>query len=161
MIHVTARLRAVSFVVVVVVVVVVIVVIHRHFLENSLTKHRICHSTEKPFACSTCKRSFSRRGDLNVHFRKHTNKRDFKCNLCDKSFLRNSHLESHQKLHTKILTCVKCGIKFNEFSELVQHRVDCAFKPIDKVESFYIREKCNTHSRYLTTRWDTLAGQGM
>ena len=128
---VIASLIAVSVIVVVVVVVIVVIII----LENSLTKHRICHSTEKPFMCDTCKHSFARRGDLNVHSRKHTNKRDFKCNFCDKSFLRSSHLNSHQKLHARILSCVKCGVKLDSLTELVQHRMSCVFKAIDRVSS--------------------------
>ncbi|KAB7501644.1 Zinc finger protein [Armadillidium nasatum] len=57
------------------------------YKTNDVKRHIMCkHSTEKPFQCSFCPKSFSIKPFLSVHMRTHTGEKPYKCPSCFKCF---------------------------------------------------------------------------
>lgn len=90
-----------------------------------LKVHIQTHSSEKPYLCDLCGRSFGYRKHLVTHTRYHlgTEKR-YKCNVCEKKFtlpsLLRLHLNTHEK--TRPYRCQICQKAFTSLSGLKNHR---------------------------------------
>ncbi|NWH94874.1 ZN182 protein, partial [Aegithalos caudatus] len=54
---------------------------------------------EKPYKCSKCEKSYSKRSHLIDHWRIHTGERPYECGECGKSFRSSSELTVHQRRH--------------------------------------------------------------
>ena len=54
---------------------------------------------EKSFKCDMCKKKFSSKSGLVVHFKIHNEEKSFKCDVCSKKFRRKFELVSHGKLN--------------------------------------------------------------
>ncbi|KAJ8929735.1 hypothetical protein NQ314_017550 [Rhamnusium bicolor] len=61
-----------------------------------LKRHVSSHSNIKPFCCTVCAKSFSRRDHLNKHQKLHERQNDYECNICQKPFNRADHLAKHK-----------------------------------------------------------------
>ena len=102
-------------------------------------------SRQKPFACRSCKRTFTQRGHLNRHEKTHGSgggggggggsvgevaesktkeaaaaaySDEFACKLCGKRCKNNAGLARHR---TKHLTCVQCAVAFDSKAALQDH----------------------------------------
>ncbi|XP_061567447.1 zinc finger protein 180-like [Cololabis saira] len=75
------------------------------------------------FSCRTCRKEFSKKGNLVEHMKIHTGERPYLCNTCGKAFSNLSHLKSHIITHTgdKPYICKTCGKSFRQHSGLVIH----------------------------------------
>uniref|UniRef100_H2YDL5 C2H2-type domain-containing protein n=1 Tax=Ciona savignyi TaxID=51511 RepID=H2YDL5_CIOSA len=72
-------------------------------------------SSDMPYKCDICDKSFQKQSSLTRHKYEHTGKRPHHCNECGKSFKHKHHLIEHQRLHSgeKPYQCDKCGKRFS------------------------------------------------
>ena len=68
---------------------------------RTLKAHEKVHSSERPFECKSCQKSFKISATLKQHLVTHTGKRPFKCETCHKSYKKSSALLEHEKFHTR------------------------------------------------------------
>ncbi|XP_030051288.1 gastrula zinc finger protein XlCGF8.2DB [Microcaecilia unicolor] len=109
--------------------------------ENVFTEYQKMHPGERPFSCTECGKSFSRKRNLTSHRRIHIGTRPFTCTECGKSFSRKTHLRVHLKTHTNrktvcrcynsemAHTCTECGKCFNLEMFLNNHQTVHAKSP--------------------------------
>ena len=90
--------------------------------KKNLKQHMQCHSTEKPFVCPTCGKSFKKHG-FKAHLFSHTGVKPFSCELCGQQFTRKRNLRIHMLIHEgkKPHRCVTCGNTFRQKIELKLH----------------------------------------
>ncbi|XP_038050418.1 zinc finger protein 271-like [Patiria miniata] len=102
----------------------------KRFTKRSvMSRHSIrMHSTERPFRCSFCEKTFAQTCDLVRHERVHRRERPFICDVCGRRFLRRHHLQDHMLTHTRARSylCDGCGQTFIRKGNFVNHRTLCS-----------------------------------
>lgn len=91
--------------------------------KRYLNAHEKLHVAEKPYACRFCPKCFSRKDSLDYHERSHTGERPFACSVCQRKFASRSHAASHELIHTgeKPFSCSVCRKKFARKSYMMFH----------------------------------------
>lgn len=84
------------------------------YLNSDLRKHIFNrHSTDRPFACKTCRKCFKNRRGLTVHERTHENLKPFTCKICEAvSFSTLGALKIHERKHTGEKRMIQCSISY-------------------------------------------------
>lgn len=85
------------------------------------------------FSCGLCRKTFSRKFNLNNHLKAHANERSFSCSICGLGFVRRHDRETHERLHTgeKKFICsgpdshTGCGRSFARRSNFLRHIRSC------------------------------------
>ncbi|KAI5698132.1 hypothetical protein M8J75_002114 [Diaphorina citri] len=98
-----------------------------HRRKEHLDRHQLSHSTERPFTCGACPKTFKRNEHLARHYVTHSGEkhqeRPYACAACPKTFKRNEHLARHFVTHLgeKHQVCTECGKAFYRRDHLQKH----------------------------------------
>jgi len=87
---------------------------------------------QKPYGCSLCNKSFSRKRDVKRHMRVHNGEKLYSCSQCSKSFAHSSKLQVHLRVHSgeKPYSCSQCSKSFARSSAFKVHlRIHSGKKP--------------------------------
>ncbi|KAF7686314.1 hypothetical protein HF521_015676 [Silurus meridionalis] len=80
-----------------------------------------CPSPDKTYCCTECGKGFKKRGHLLQHGVIHSGARPYACSTCERSFNRES-LTRHEKIHEdKPYRCPACDRCFRESTSLLNH----------------------------------------
>ncbi|OXA47381.1 oocyte zinc finger protein XlCOF26 [Folsomia candida] len=126
----------------------------KHDLEN----HISTHTSEKPYNCATCGRSFAFKGKMKLHQMTHLEKSSrevIKCHICPQTFLSRDVLFRHVRVvheNQRNHPCVVCDKRFSSSSNLRRH-VE-ARHPANKELKIYSCGKCEyrSHSKHNLTQ---------
>lgn len=83
------------------------------------------------FNCDQCEFSSKRQWNFSEHIRTHTTERPYECEYCGKSFFRKAHLKHHMKtMHSDLFAfhCSKCRWGFNKAESCKNHEMCCKKK---------------------------------
>ena len=88
---------------------------------------------ENQYSCKVCRKSFSRKSELERHMKTHTGVKPYNCTFCKMKFSQKSNLKRHTLTHTgvKPYNCALCGKGFSQKYNLKQHSHIHKEKPYD------------------------------
>ncbi|XP_066528697.1 zinc finger protein OZF-like isoform X2 [Hoplias malabaricus] len=91
--------------------------------KGNLRTHMLRHQRETQFCCEFCGKHFCHKHALQAHVRTHTGERPYRCRFCNKSFGRKNHMNDHEMIHTgdKPYSCSLCGKAFIWLKQVKQH----------------------------------------
>lgn len=93
-------------------------------VKAGLVQHMRTHTDERPYPCLHCGRAFKQKIQLTTHMRVHSGERPYGCRLCGKLFRQQSHVVQHLRTHTgeKPHKCYQCGKAFRQKYSLISHQ---------------------------------------
>ncbi|XP_061663669.1 zinc finger and BTB domain-containing protein 17-like isoform X5 [Syngnathoides biaculeatus] len=68
--------------------------------DEQLESDMACHTANKCWKCSQCRKAFASKGNLKQHVKRHTGGMPFTCSICGKRFTQKGHLKRHTRTHT-------------------------------------------------------------
>ncbi|KAK3741927.1 hypothetical protein QZH41_010683, partial [Actinostola sp. cb2023] len=103
----------------------------------------------KEFPCDQCTKVYKSKQSLVRHINSfHLKKKPFSCTICKKTFTRKDHLKIHQKLHRtgveREFSCNNCSAKFDNINQLRGHLETAHPTPSTSREEPNKKRKTNT-----------------
>ncbi|XP_069464083.1 zinc finger protein 544-like isoform X2 [Ambystoma mexicanum] len=100
--------------------------VEKIFIESTGIIRHPRRKRERPYICTECGKSFTRKENLILHHKMHmgvVKERRYKCTECDKSFSHKGNLMMHQRTHAgeKPYQCTQCEKSFNRKGNLLRH----------------------------------------
>ncbi|XP_016963352.1 zinc finger protein 883 [Drosophila biarmipes] len=94
--------------------------------QSGAEQYKRVDSSERPFQCKLCQKTFQRKAGVIVHLRVHTGERPYKCSLCPSAFKQQIDVKRHMLTHTKERPhkCHLCDMDFTHPSALKVHLLD-------------------------------------
>ena len=93
--------------------------------EKLLKSHMKKHSTDRPFSCETCGKTFKYKLSLKLHRNSHegTKVKEFTCEICGKDLSTKDSLTWHMNTHTGIkpYNCSFCPKQFRQEPNMKSH----------------------------------------
>ncbi|KAK7884348.1 hypothetical protein WMY93_027471 [Mugilogobius chulae] len=105
--------------------------------KSTLAVHIKAHAGVKPYCCSICEKGFVKKSSLTVHMRTHTGEKRYSCSTCEKGFSHSSCLKYHERTHTGEKP-YSCPVFYLELSPQKSHEVSLGEKP-------FSCSVCDTH----------------
>ncbi|XP_073518905.1 uncharacterized protein [Phyllobates terribilis] len=126
--------------------------------HRSDVNERKAQIREKPYSCSECGKSFTRKTTVAIHHRIHAREKPFFCSQCGKCFRTKEDFIKHQRSHTeeKPYSCSECGKSFNSRLDLVNHQ---KIHSVEKPHSCLDCGKCFKQKSTLTIHQRTHTGE--
>ena len=92
---------------------------------HSFLRHRLNHTSEKPFSCGKCSFRTAWEHCLIRHRLVHSDKKKYSCNACSYKTTHGSNLRKHQYVHSGIkpYSCEECPYKAVAKNEMRKHKV--------------------------------------
>ncbi|KAF2898464.1 hypothetical protein ILUMI_07711 [Ignelater luminosus] len=96
-----------------------------------LSKHKRCHSGDRPYCCVQCNKTFESLDLLTAHIRQHAGKLPYTCKICKMGFNLYSDFMEHESEHLlrkseylkpKMFKCATCPREFRKLCDLERHR---------------------------------------
>ena len=86
--------------------------------------HPIINISKKQneYRCSSCEKTFSKKGSLRRHQNIHNGIKPYSCKLCSTSFFRKFNLKRHEQTCTKTESCNQCNYKAPQPCSLTAHK---------------------------------------
>ena len=70
--------------------------------QNDLATHIEAHTGEELYQCNQCRKTFSKKGELDLHFKTlHTVEKIYNCDRCENNYKRKYDLGRRAKTHTR------------------------------------------------------------
>jgi len=94
--------------------------------KQTLNMHvNYVHSTDRPFSCTMCTKSYKIKSELTQHEMTHSDHYNYSCETCGKQFRGKVNLRMHMKTHLsddeKKHVCSMCGHRFARLQHLRNH----------------------------------------
>ena len=91
----------------------------KHLKEHT----RLAHSSQRPYKCTSCPKSFKVPYVLKLHLITHSNQKPYKCYSCSKSFNNPGSLSHHKKIHdSDDISCDSCSKVFINKLRMKTHK---------------------------------------
>ena len=128
---------------------------------STLVIHMRSHTNERPYACSSCEKTYKDSGSLKRHTErthlKDKRKRNFICENCGKGFFSKNEVKIHMRVHTgeTPYACAYCPARFTQISALQRHQFRHTgvktHKCLTCLKKFCTKDELNSHSAVHST----------